>query len=127
MAWLMLDVSVYVILASIVIYALVFNAFVMMAARGHKKAVYFLKITVYLFIGLSAVNFILVIPDSSSLFFATLGMLLGIGALKMIDSERYATFIDFVNRRWARYRATGIPILEEYKKQMAKDAAEKNK
>jgi hypothetical protein len=125
--WNYLDLSVYVLLSAIAAFSLIYNAFFMLAVRGHPIGFKLLRSATYIFIFACILGFIVSIGDANTNAFGITGVLLGVLASRMIASERYTIFYSFVTKRWARYRETGVPLLDQYKLQQAQEAVDENR
>lgn len=112
---------------AISVYALVASYFLMRVVYGYVTSYKGLLAIAYTCMGLSTFNMIAFFNERNLNSFATLGLIMALLAVMLLRSKGYFEFLNFVNNRWSRYRETGVPLLEQYKLQQARDALSENK
>lgn len=112
---------------SIAVYALVASYFFMRVIYGYVDSYKGLLAIAYGCMGLSVFNMIVFFDERSINSVATFGLIMALLAVLLLRSKGYFEFLNFVNNRWSRYRETGVPLLEQYKLQQARDALSENK
>lgn len=112
---------------AIAIYALIASYFFMRIVYGYVNAYKGLVAIAYGCIGVSTFNMITFFNERNINSLATFGLIMALLAVMVLRSKGYFEFLTFVNKRWSRYRETGVPLLEQYKLQQAQDTLRENK
>lgn len=112
---------------AIAIYALVACFFFMRIVYGYINAYKGLMMVAFVCMGLSTFNMIAFFNERSINSLATFGLILASLAIIIMRSKGYWVFLRFVDKRWSRYRETGVPLFQEHMLQMTDDGATETK
>lgn len=104
------------------LYALVASYFFMRIVYGYIESYKGLLLVAYGCMGLSTFNMIAFFNERTINSLATFGLIMASLSVLVMRSKGYFEFLAFVNKRWSRYRETGIPLLDQFKLQQAQDA-----